>query len=110
MSGFHVKEENNVNRSFVFDVRCHVEVRRCDLIENKFKDKNGKDVHFRYLEVSCEDDSGNPFVLKDRMVDNQSFYHRGLMGTFVLQIRHEEGYRGKTQINIKNFIPDEDQE
>lgn len=100
---------NNINtdRIYNFDVQCHAEIRKCELIEQEFTGKDDKIIRSRYLELTCEDDDLNRFFVKDKLIDNQSLYHRGMVGTFILQIHVEEKYRGRTMINLKRFIPDE---
>ena len=101
-----MKSNVNTDRVYSFDVTCHAEIRGCELIDATFKTKDGQDIHTRYLELTCEDDALNRFYIKDRLVDNQSMYRRGMTGTFVLQIHVEDKFRGKTQVNLKEFVPD----
>lgn len=93
----------------------NMEVRKVEKIEGviKSKDKNKKDVEYRYLEVSFDDINCNRLVFKDKDMSRENFYKRGMIGTLALQTTVEYvSKQGTSYVSekertvIHDFFPD----
>lgn len=93
----------------------NMEVRKVEKIEGviKSKDKNKKDVEYRYLEVSFDDIDCNRLVFKDKDMSRENFYKRGMIGTLALQTTVEYvSKQGTSYVSekertvIHDFFPD----
>lgn len=93
----------------------NMEVRKVEKIEGviKSKDKNKKDVEYRYLEVSFDDIDCNRLVFKDKDISRENFYKRGMIGTLALQTTVEcVSKQGTSYVSekertvIHDFFPD----
>ena len=93
----------------------NMEVRRVEKIEGviKSKEKNKKDVEYRYLEVSFDDIDCNRLVFKDKDMSRENFYKRGMIGTLALQTTVEYvSKQGTSYVSekertvIHDFFPD----
>lgn len=98
----------NTDRIYNFDTYVHAEVRKCEVVEREFEAPDGKIIKSKYLDLTLDDDDCNRFFLKDKIIDNQALYKRGAVGTFTLQIHVEDKFRGRTSVNVKKFVPDEE--
>lgn len=94
-----------------------MEVRKVEKIEGviKSKDKNKKDIEYRYLEVSFDDIDCNRLVFKDKDMSRENFYKRGMIGTLALQTTVEYvSKQGTSYVSekertvIHDFFPDEE--
>lgn len=93
----------------------NMEVRKVEKIEGviKSKEKNKKDVEYRYLEVSFDDIDCNRLVFKDKDMSRENFYKRGMIGTLALQTTVEYvSKQGTSYVSekertvIHDFFPD----
>lgn len=93
----------------------NMEVRKVEKIEGviKSKDKNKRDIEYRYLEVSFDDIDCNRLVFKDKDMSRENFYKRGMIGTLALQTTVEYvSKQGTSYVSekertvIHDFFPD----
>lgn len=87
------------------------EIRRARRVKEIFKKEDKKDnendiIESKYWELTCEDEDLNRFVIKDKNI--QMDYKNGVRGTFKVQIYIEHKFKGKTKINLIEFIPDKE--
>lgn len=95
------KDKNvQTDRIESFLVKCHGEIRKITEVEELFDN----DIKSHYIELLCEDDELNRFILKDKNLTNK--YKPGTFGTFILQIYIEHKFKGKTKINLVEFHAD----
>ena len=114
----HREEEENknvINESVEhFTALIKGEIRRARRVKEIFKkeDKDKKEnnsdevIESKYWELTCEDEDLNRFVIKDKNI--QIDYKNGVRGTFKVQIYIEHKFKGKTKINLIEFMPGED--
>lgn len=91
----------------------HVEVRKCYYVERSFtaKDKDGKDQEhdISFLQVTVLDDEHDIIAyLRDPDTSHAEMYKRGTVGTFTLTVSEDNGFKGRTKINIASFVAEDD--
>lgn len=85
----------------------HVEVRKCVVVDRSFTGKDGKEIDASFLQVTVLDDEHDNFAyLHDKNLGHAEMYKRGAVGTFLLSVSVDEGYKGRTKIFVADFKPE----
>lgn len=79
----------------------NMEVRKVEKLENTF---NGKT--YVTLQIHFDDEEGNRLIFKDKNVDRESFYKRGMVGTLTLRIIDEPIIKTSTKNTDYQYVSD----
>jgi hypothetical protein len=86
----------------------NIEIRKVEREHTDFVSKSGQKVVRDKVLLHCDDQDGERVFLRDYDFGNFEKYSRGQVGTFVVRIDVEEGWKAKTLISIVDFIPNAD--
>ncbi|MDD6340559.1 MAG: hypothetical protein PUA49_08690 [Butyrivibrio sp.] len=79
----------------------NMEVRKIEKLENTFNEKT-----YVTLQIHFDDAEGNRLIFKDKNVERESFYKRGMIGTLTLRIIDEPIIKTSTKNTDYQYVSD----
>lgn len=90
---------------------ANVEIRKAEVVDRSFTAKDGKQVDASFLQVTVLDDEHDIIAyLQDKDMTRAELYKRGTIGTFLLSVSVDLGFKGRTKIYVADFKPAEESE
>ena len=95
-------------QKYMYRATIEAEIRKAEVVDEPWKDKDGKVHENSYILIKALDREDNSFFIKDKHLENLVNYQRGTEGKFDIRIDVDEGFKGKTTITLVGFQKDED--